>query len=87
VQDNPKDDATYRADTRAYLESCPDYHVPAALTEFALYCWIAHLESEGVPEPDRRRMRSSVERLFRRIGVLADEDPDDLELAGDERLH
>ena len=68
----------YRADCKAYLEFCQDHHVPAALSQFALYCWIAFLECEGVATEDRARIRASVETLFRHIGVLPDHEPDDL---------
>jgi len=76
--------ATYRADCKAYLEFCQDHRVQGALSEFALYCWIACLEGEGVLAVDRARMRASVETLFRHIGVLPDNEPDDLQLASDE---
>ena len=55
---------TYRADCKAYLEFCQDHRVPGALSEFALYCWIACLEGEGVLAVDRARMRASVETPF-----------------------
>lgn len=83
MRERSSEEALYQADTRAYYEFCRDHHLPAKPSEFSLYCWIAELEGEGIPEGDRRRMRASVELLFRRLGILRDDEPSDLEIIGE----
>ena len=72
------DQATYRADIFAFLEFCQRHCSLAPLSTRALYLWIAHLEGEGVPIPERNPMRGSVETLFRHVGILPDEQTEQL---------
>ena len=78
-----QDESTYRDDCKAFLEFCQGLQIHAPLSLRALDFWLCWLEDIDAPGSDRRRMRTSVERLFRHIGVLPDEEPEDLELAGD----
>lgn len=82
---SPEEPTTYRADCKAFLEFCQDLQIRTPLSLRTLDFWLCYLEDIDVPDSDRRHMRASVEALFRNIGVLPEDEPDDLEFAGDER--
>ena len=78
-----EDDSTYRADCKMFLDFCQDLQIRAPLSLRALDFWLCYLEDIDAPEADRRRIRISVEGLFKHIGVLPEDEPEDLEFASD----
>lgn len=68
------EDMNYRDDTRDYLEFCQETRVGAPLSVRCLNLWLDHLAKSQLSEEERARKRSSVEILFRHMGLLPESD-------------